>query len=243
MAAVLACGSGAALSHRSAAQLWGLIRRSGSVLEVTRPAAFRPRLGIRGHRSVLPDDEIDVVEGIPVTSVSRTLLDLAPILGRRGLERAMGEVEVRSLTSRRSLPDLLDRYPGRHGAGVVRALLSDEGAARGITRNDFEELFAAIVEAHDLPRPRFNADLAVRGRFFEVDCLWQEQRLVVELDGRAVHGTKRAFEAGLERDRLLVADGWRVIRVTWRQLQGEAPAIARLLAELLGFGTGPTLRR
>ena len=105
-------------------------------------------------------------------------------------------------------------------------MLADDGAARGITRNDFEELFAALVDAHGLPRPRLNADLEVRGRFFEVDCLWRAQRLVVELDGRAVHGTRRAFEADRERDRMLVAEGWRTMRVTWRQLR-ENPAIAR----------------
>jgi len=235
MAAVLACGPGSALSHRSAAQLWGLIRRSGSIPEVTRPATFRPRPGVCAHRSLLPDDEIDVAAGIPVTSVSRTLLDLAPILDRdpTGLERALSEAEVRSLTSRRSLPDLLERYRGRPGTVAIRRLLADDEARRGVTRNDFEEAFVALVDATGLPRPRLNADVALRGRFIELDCLWSAQRLFVELDGRAVHGTQRAFEADRERDRVLLAEGWRGIRVTWRQLRHEPDAVASDLRRML----------
>jgi very-short-patch-repair endonuclease len=233
MAAVLACGRGAVLSHRSAGQLWGLIPRGNAAPEVTRPRAFRARPGIRGHQASLPADEIDEVDGIPVTSVSRTLLDLASLLSERRLEKALNEAEVRQLTSARSLPDLLARYPRRRGASMLRAILREHGEALGVTRNDFEEDFLALVDRHDLPRPRLNADLAVAGRLFEVDCLWPAQRLVVELDGRAAHGTARAFESDRERDRLLVADGWRAIRVTWRQLRDDGPAIAAELRAML----------
>jgi len=104
--------------------------------------------------------------------------------------------------------------------------LGDDEVVRGVTRNDFEELFVSLVDSYGLPRPRFNADVAVGGRFFSADCLWAEERLIVELDGRAVHGTARAFEADRERDRLLLAEGWRVMRVTWRQLRDEGAAIA-----------------
>jgi Protein of unknown function (DUF559) len=233
MAAVLASGPDAVLSHRSAAHLWGLLPRSGSAPEVTRRTASRPRPGIRAHRSILPADEVEEVERIPVTSVSRTLLDLAAILSVPRLEQAMNEAEIRRLYGCLSLLDLLDRYPGRRGVATLRGLLREEAATVGIAKQELEARFAALVETHGLPRPRRNADLAVRGRFFEVDCLWRERRLIVELDGRAVHGTRRAFESDRERDRLLVADGWRVIRVTWRQMKIEGPAIARLLAELL----------
>jgi very-short-patch-repair endonuclease len=85
----------------------------------------------------------------------------------------------------------------------------------------------------DLPRPRLNADVMVKGRFFEVDCLWGEQQLVVELDGRHVHGTNMAFEKDRERDRLLLVEGWRVTRITWRQLRDEAPAVIDDLRRLL----------
>jgi very-short-patch-repair endonuclease len=143
----------------------------------------------------------------------------------RELERAFHEAEAREMTDRVSLPLLLERYPGRRGARKVRALLGSS-APVGITRNDFEEAFVALVDAHGLPRPRMNADLAVRGRFFEVDALWEEQRIAVELDSRGIHGTRKRFESDRQRDRILVAEGWRTMRVTWRQLQEEAEAIA-----------------
>jgi hypothetical protein len=231
MAAVLAYGPKTVLSHRSAGQLWGLLPRTGSVPEVTRRVASRPRKGLVAHRSQLPADEVEVVGRIPVTSVSRTLLDLAAILSRGRLEQALNETEVRQLTSRLSVPDLLRRHAGRRGSSTLRAALEDGGG--GITRLELERRFAVLVDSHGLPRPLRNADVAVRGHFFEVDCLWPRQRLVVELDGHAVHGTRRAFENDRERDRLLLAEGWRSIRVTWRQLRDEPRAIVSDLRGLL----------
>jgi very-short-patch-repair endonuclease len=174
----------------------------------------------------LPEDEVTVVDGIPVTSPFRTILDLAGRLPTmRQLERAMNAAEARQLRDRVSLPMLLERYPRRRGSPRVRALLGSKQPG-GITRNDFEELFVAFLDEHRLPRPRFNATLALRGRFFEPDCMWRAQRLVVELDGRAVHGTDDAFESDRQRDRILLAEGWRWARVTWRQLRDEPAAIA-----------------
>lgn len=232
MAAVLACGPDAALSHRSAAQLWGLVPRHGSVPEVTRARGFRGRPGIRAHRSKLPPDELEVVDGIPVTSVSRTLLDLSSVLGPSQLDEALNEAEVRQLTSVLSLPDLLRRYPGRRGSDVLRAVLADGGA--GVTRTELERRFAALIATSGLPKPRRNAPIAVRGRFYELDCVWERERAIVELDGRAVHGTRRAFEADRERDRILLAEGWRPMRVTWRQLRDEPGAVVNDLRKLLG---------
>lgn len=226
LAAVLACGRGAALSHRSAGHLWGLLPGPPSLPEVTRPGHHRKRDGIVIHRSVLQEDEVAVVDGIPVTSPFRTIFDLAGTLStRRQLERAMNEAEVRQLRDRVSLPMLLERYPRRRGSPWVRALLAPKEPG-GITRNDFEELFVAFIDEHKLPRPQLNTTLALRGRFFEPDCMWRAQRLVVELDGRAVHGTDRAFEDDRQRDRILLAEGWRWARVTWRQLRDEPAAVA-----------------
>jgi len=84
-----------------------------------------------------------------------------------------------------------------------------------------------------LPRPRFNATLPLRGRLLRPDCMWPEQRLLVELDGRAAHGTERAFESDRERDRVLLAEGWRSARVTWRQLRDEPEAVAADLRDSL----------
>jgi hypothetical protein len=238
MAAVLACGLRAVLSHRSAGQLWGLLPRSSLVPEVTRPAKFRPRAGIRAYQSSLPADEIGRVSGIPVTSVARTQFDLAAALSRHRLERVLNEAEVQRLTDRLSLFDLIDRYPRHRGVVNLRALLEAK-TPRGITRSRLEERFVGFLDTHGLPRPRLNAHLALRGRFFEVDCLWRDRKLVVELDGRGFHDTGRAFERDRERDRILLAEGWRVTRVTWRQLDVEADSVAADLAGLLRADARP----
>lgn len=243
MAAVLACGPDAVLSHRSAARCWGLLRGDSGANEVTRPRSHRGQTGIVMHQARLPADESTVVDGIPVTTVPRTIFDLAVAGDRRLVERALHETEVQHLTDRLSIPDLLGRYPGHAGAPVLRELVA-LGAEGGSTANDFEALFAAMVERHRLPWPRFNADMVVAGRHFRPDCVWWEQRVVVELDSRTVHSTRKAFDADRERDRIFVANGWRVVRVTWRQLTtNPAPLVRdlrRVWASLLPF---PTHRR
>ena len=239
VAAVLACGPEALLSHRSAAQLWGLLSRSSLAPEVTRPRKSRPRVRIATHTSAVPVDERGEVDGIPVTSMPRTLFDLAAVASRRQLERAMSEAEVLGLTDRLSLPDLLERYPRRRGSALLRRLLEDGEMLRGVTRSELEERFVSFVDERGLPRPRLNADIAVGGRFFCADCLWATQRLIGELDGRASHGTRRAFERDRERDRLLLADGWRVVHVTWLQLRDEPAALAADLRRILAVR--PTL--
>ncbi len=233
MAAVLAGGPDAVLSHRSAAQLWGLQRGPSRAIEVTRARGWRAPDGVAIHRAALPDDERTAVDGIAVTTPPRTILDLAAVASRRQLERALNELEVRGLTDRLSIPDLLARYPRRRGIAVLRELLGEGAERGGVTENDFEELFVGLLDSHGLPRPRFNADIAVAGRFFCADCLWRKERLIVELDGRAAHGTRKAFESDLERDRLLMADGWLVVRITWRQLRSGQRAIAADLRKAL----------
>jgi hypothetical protein len=233
MAAVLACGPGTVLSHRAAGRLWKLLPRSSALPEVTRPRSFRPRGAIVAHRSTVPDDETSLVDGIPVTSVSRTLLDLGAILSWHLLERALNEAEVLRLIDRLSVPELLERYPRRRGSAALRALFRDRSAVRGITRRELERRFKAVLAGTGLPRPRLNAPVSAQGRFFEVDCLWSAQRLIVELDGRESHGTELAFEKDRERDRLLLVEGWRVTRVTWRQLRDDAPAVIADLRSLL----------
>jgi len=161
------------------------------------------------------------------------LLDLAGVLNRRRLERALNEAEVRGLTDRLSIPQLLERHPRRRGAATLRELLAAKRHV-DISRNDFEELFLALVERSGLPRPRMNASLWIRGRFFEPDCLWREQRLMVELDGREVHATDEAFEDDRERDRILLAEGWRTARVTWRQLRDQPDEVVADLRQALG---------
>lgn len=125
MAAVLACGDGAVLSHRAAGQLLGIVSFGRGLPEVTRPKGWRSQTGIVQHRSPLSTDETEVVSGIPVTGLSRTLLDLASILSRERLEAALNEAEVLGLTDRVSVRTLLERYPRRHGTAMLRAILDD----------------------------------------------------------------------------------------------------------------------
>lgn len=145
----------------------------------------------------------------------------------------LNEAEVRGLTDRISVPVLLERYPRRAGSAMLRQIFREQAHTRGITKKELERRFKALLGSSGLPEPRYNADVAVAGRFFEVDCLWAEQRLIVELDGRAVHGTEMAFEGDRRRDRLLNADGWRVTRVTWRQLRDEPSAVVSDLGLML----------
>lgn len=236
MAAVLACGGDALLSHRSAAHLWGLTLPKGGWVDVSQTARRARREGIVSHRASIPEDEREVVDAIPVTSPFRTVFDLAAVVKLRELERVWHEAEVRGLRDRVSLPLLLERYPRRRGARNLRVLLEGSEPV-GLTRNDFEEAFLALVDASGVRRPRMNADLAVRGRFFEIDAMWERERVAVELDGHAVHGTRKRFESDRQRDRILVAEGWRTMRVTWRALRKEPEAIAADLKTLLRQGS------
>jgi hypothetical protein len=245
LAAALAAGSEAVVSHRAAAQLWRLLAGPATatadaspVVDVTVPTSRRGSARVRIHRSRLRSDERGRIARIPVTSLSRTLLDLAAVIEREPLEEAINQARVSRLTDRLSLHELIERHPGRRGVAALRAILGGEAMAVGITKSALEQRFAALIRRAGIPAPRRNEPIEAGGRFFEVDCAWPSGRLLVELDGQAVHGTKRAFESDRERDRLLVAAGWRVVRVTWRQLRGEPE---RIVADLRALLT-PTLR-
>ena len=121
-----------------------------------------------------------------------------------------------------SLHHLVARHPGRRGVATLRALLADAALGTTVTRQELEHVFAAFVKEAGLPRPATN--VLVEG--YEVDAVWRDARLIVELDGRAVHSTRRAFESDRARDRALTVAGWRVIRVTWRQLHRDRAALA-----------------
>jgi very-short-patch-repair endonuclease len=239
MAAVLAAGEGAVLSHRAAARLWGLMPLAAGRIDVTTPPGrVVRRKGIASHESEVAEDEWLTKDGIPVTSPFRTIFDLAAVAPIREVERAWHEAEVQRLTDRVSLPLLLERYPGRRGTRKLRALLESPEPV-GFTRNDFEEAFLALVIAHELRRPRMNADLSVRGRFFQVDALWEAERVAVELDSRSVHGTRKRFETDRQRDRILAAEGWKTFHITWLALQQEPDEIIADLKAALGQGHHP----
>lgn len=224
MAAVLASGSGAVLSHRSAAALWGIRPTSRPSVEVTTPRRLHARAGLHPHRAVLPTDEVTVHDGIPTTTPARTLLDLAAVDPRRTLERALDEAEVLRLPGP---SELLDRYPRRRGAATLRALLLTSRSPTP-TRTELEGKFLTFLDDWGIDRPLINTIVDI----YEVDAVCPDARLIVELDGFATHGTRRGFERDRERDRRLTAAGWRVIRLTWRQLSG-GEALAHELRTLL----------
>jgi very-short-patch-repair endonuclease len=230
LAAVLAAGPDAVLSHRSAAALWGIRSGTPPRSDVIAPRRLR-RPDVRAHRVVLAADEVTTHHGIPVTTPARTLFDLAAVVGAQHLEHAFNEAEVHRLTSPTSVAALLARYPARRGTTSIARVLAKQAAhGETPTRSALERRFLGFVDTHGLPRPKIN-------RFTdhgELDATWPEQRLVVELDGFAAHGTRKAFEDDRARDRELTAAGWRVVRITWRQLTADADTIARQLSALLG---------
>ena len=230
MAAVLAVGDGAVLSHRSAGALWGIRDTARSRIEVTVAGHRRPRARLQIHDAALPADEVTVHAGIPVTTAARTLLDLAAVLAPHQLERAINEAEFQRLTSPVSLEALIARHPHRRGTAALEKILEAASIGRHRTRTDLEAAFLALLDAHGLPRPETNR----RTGAGEVDAVWPGQRLIVELDGYQAHGTRQAFENDRARDRELISQGWRVVRITWRQLETDGATIARQLRALLG---------
>jgi putative AbiEi antitoxin of type IV toxin-antitoxin system/uncharacterized protein DUF559 len=234
MAAVLFGGGDAVLSHLSAAALWGIRGDSSGPIEVTVPARSRSRSGIRRHFAPLPGDEMTTCAGIPATTVPRTIFDLAAALGLAAVEQALRESERLRLYDPLSLPVLLSRYPRHRGNAVVRECLNRlRNLPPGVSREELETRFLAFLDAGDLPRPHRNAWLTVGPRRYQVDCLWPQQRVIVELDGYATHGTRRAFESDRERDRKLAVAGYRIVRVTWWQLHDDPTTVAADLHELL----------
>jgi hypothetical protein len=166
---------------------------------------------------------------IPVTGLARTLFDIAAELPLEAFEAAIREAEYVHRFQLEELEGLQARHPGRRGATAIKTCLHHLGRGpRGRTRSMLEVRFAALLARTDLPMPALNALLDIDGFKVQADCLWRDQRLIVELDGGRAHRTRAAFEADRERDRRLQVAGWRVIRVTWRQLDEPTTLIADL---------------
>lgn len=230
MAAVLAGGESAVLSHRSAAALWGIRDTAGRSTEVTAPTHRRRRSGLVVHQAKLPADEVTVHDAIPVTTPARTLLDLAALLDEHRLARAAERAEALRLTSPTSLEELTQRYPKRPGTTNVKRLIEEHRIVPTTTANDLERRFLTFLDANELPRPLVNESLDPHTT---PDFRWPKERLIVELDGFETHGTRAAFERDRARDRQLMAQGWRVARITKRQLDDDPETI---VAELRAIG-------
>lgn len=235
MAACLACGPNACLSHRSAGALWGLLKRSRRApVDVTLRSGNHARPGIRIFRiRTLRDDEVTRRHGIPATTPPRTLYDLAGTLRPLALEKAVAEALARRLTSEEEVLEMIERQAGRRGVHRLRAALGRTGPA--FTRSRAEELFLALARRAQIDEPQVNVTVGQH----EVDFYWPRARLAVEIDGRAFHASSRDFERDRRRDAELATHGIRVVRVTWKQLTGEPEAVlVRLGGALAASGGG-----
>jgi Protein of unknown function (DUF559) len=245
LAATARGGQDAVLSHASAAVLWGILRdEKGERIDVSLSRSTQLPRPIRRHVVRLTPEDITTRRLIPVTTLTRTLFDIAVGCPPERLEAAIREAEYRHRLRLEQLEHILERRPGRWGATAIRACLHRLGhGPQGRVRSRLEVRFAAMLARTDLPQPALNALLDIDGHKIEADCLWGKQRLIVELDGGQSHRTRVAFEKDRERDRRLQVAGWRVIRVTWHQLD-DPDAVLSDLRRLLGSAlTYPPHRR
>jgi hypothetical protein len=239
LAAVMACGRGAVLSHRFAAALWGIAQPPDGRVEVTvGPGGRGRRPGIAAIRSsTLTHRERTKRHGIPVATVPRTLLDLAGVVSPTQLRQAFEAADRLELLDPPALEELCAAPAHRaiRGSGRLRALLADLRGPLPETRSGLEHRFLRLCEGAGLSRPAVN--VPVHG--FEVDALWPRERLVVELDGYAHHRGRAAFERDRRRDAGLVLAGYRVLRITHRRLLDEPSRVAAEVRSLLGFHDSP----
>ncbi len=231
-AAVAACGGGAILSHRSAAELWGLLPPRPGDIDVTvmfRNPGVKP--GIRRHRTTsLSPADIRTKRGIRVTSPARTVIDATAYLNDDDLEDLIATAFRENLASDRQLLAAIARFPTHLGAARVSAVLDLDGGPAW-TRAKTERLMLSLVRQARLPVPLTNVPL----HGGEVDFLWPDQRLVVETDGYKFHRDRVAFENDRARDAIHVAAGYRVLRFTWRQLRDEPLVVIGRLAAALAL--------
>ena len=240
LAAVLACGDGTVLSHGSAAELLGLWNKQAVSVDVMAPRRGGRKIpDIRWHNVRRPTAaEIEIREKIPCTTVSRTLVDMAGRTGLASLRRLVEQAAVLRQLDVREVDRILARSR-RRGAPALRAILDlwrtdDEGKPR--LRSILEARLLPALTAAGVPLPECNVRRRIDGRWFEIDLLWGQQRLAIEADGEETHGTRSAFQSDRRRDQHLVAAGYRVARVTWRQMEDEPTAVAARIKSMLEVG-------
>lgn len=246
LSATLACGTGALVSHRTAGNLLGLLETGPRVIDVISPDSGGRQIdGIRRHDVPRPDGtEVGAFKGVPCTSPSRTLVDLAGILGEGSLRRVVERSAVRGTLDVGETELALAKHR-RRGAPLLRRILGEwarsdanSGAQTPDLRSVLEARFLALVTAAELPLPECNSVLEVEGRRLMVDFFWQKQRFVVETDGKRTHDNAAAFERDRLRDRALQLAGYRVAHFTYRQVETEPDAIESALRRLLGHSIG-----
>jgi predicted transcriptional regulator of viral defense system/very-short-patch-repair endonuclease len=229
LAAVLAVGPGAALSHRDAAGLHGIRPANHQRIDVTTSKRGRgSHLRIEVHYAVLGPLDVIKINGIPVTSLARTLVDLAGAVPRDHLMKALNRAELNRALDVKAIETALEHLRGRSGPGhaAIRsalAELADHGPA--LTRSELEDRFLALLAAHHLTRPKTN--FHVEGH--EFDAVWPERRLAVELDGYVHHRDRPTFQRDREKGNALTRAGWKLLRYTYDDVVRHP---ARTVAEL-----------
>ena len=230
--AVLACGDGAVLSHRSAAVLLAMIAPSPDWWEihVSIPSrSTRGHAGIRVHRvPSLERTDVGTCQDVPCTSPARTLIDFAEHAQLREIERAYHEALAQRLLKRADLQSLLQRVRGHRGAPLIKTLIETDGGST-LTRSQAEELFLAMVRSARLPQPAVNARL----HGYEADFHWRHKRLIVEIDSGRWHGIPAAVDRDRRRDAHLRSNGWTVLRYSFKQLTDDRDAVIAELAAAL----------
>jgi Protein of unknown function (DUF559)/Transcriptional regulator, AbiEi antitoxin len=245
MAAVLAYGPRAVLSHRSAAALHGLRpdNRPKSDVTVAGPSAkSRPTIDVHASRTLTRAD-ITTVDRIPCTTVARTLVDLGDDVDQQAVERAVGQAEVLGVFDGQAVEDALERAGPRRGAGILGAVLEDFREPT-LTNRQLEARFLALCRRASLPSPEVNAWITLPdGVSYQADFLWRAERLIVETDSRWFHSHRAAFESDRLRDQRLTLAGFTVVRVTWRQVDREPGRVADTVGRLLARASEPPTAR
>ncbi len=231
MAAVLACGARACLSHFAAAVLWGFMRWEDRLPDVTVVGCERHVEGLRVHRSraLLPPDVLRH-KAIRVTSPARTLLDLAAVLPERTLRRAVRQAQVDRRVSVRQILELVSRSNGHRGAAKLLAVVADGPTP---TRSDLEDIMLDLFDGAGMQRPEINVGLRLDGRTIIPDFLWRDRRLAIEADGAIWHDHKLTRENDADKQAILEAHGYRVVRVAYQQaVTRPGQTLARIRAAL-----------
>jgi hypothetical protein len=225
LAAVLACGEASVLSHTIAAVHWGLLSYDPPHPHVTAPASKAGAPGIRLHRThSLDARDTTTHRGIPITTLARTLLDVAGTAPRNHLDHALGQALRNQLYDHRAILDVLERHRGRRGTRALRTATADDPA---FTRGELERRFRALCRRAGLPRPLSNVEVADADLHpHEVDFSFPAHGLIVETDGWRDHGTRVAFERDRAKDAALVAAGYVVLRFTKRQIAEDPDTVA-----------------
>lgn len=238
MAAVVACGQGAVLSHLDAAALWRIYDWAGARVHVT-VGTSRRAAGLWLHRARrLHPDDVTVRDGIPVTTVARTLVDLTDVLGSDRVLRAIREAEFLRLLDLDALNAAVQRAHGRRRLSVLTQAIEVHTPGQ-IVRGELEHRFLELVREAGLPAPaRTNTQVTARGRSYEIDCLWPEHGVAVELDGRGAHARAMAFESDRRKDAALSAIGLRPLRFTWRRVTREGAEVIAELDATLSLDSG-----